>query len=357
MTQYVLGIETSCDETAAAIVSSDGVICSNVIASQIDDHRPHGGVVPEVAARAHLTFIDKVIEKALKEAQISMDTISGVAATGGPGLIGGVIVGVGVAKTIALGLGVPFYAINHLEGHALTARLTEDIAFPYLLLLVSGGHTQLLEVMAPGQYQRYGTTIDDAAGEAFDKSAKVLGLDMPGGPAIEKLAAHGDETGFDLPRPLLGRPGCDFSFSGLKTAVLTAHKNTIASLKQGEIRKQHEANLAASLERTIAEILCVQSHKAADIFAKRNPTLKHRAFAAAGGVAANQRIRAQITSTMEQAGFKVFIPPLNLCGDNAVMIAWAAIERKMAGLPPDGLDFEPRPRWPLCGTPDEAIGG
>ena len=353
----ILGVETSCDETAAAVVATDGRILSNVIASQFDDHRQHGGVVPEVAARAHLSQIDTVIHRAMAEAGADYRHLTAVAATGGPGLIGGVLVGTVTAKAIAAARGLPYFAVNHLEGHALTARLTSldkgGISYPYLLLLVSGGHTQLLAVTGPGQYRRYGTTLDDAAGEAFDKSAKILGLDLPGGPRIEALAKTGDAAAFDLPRPLAHKPGCHFSFSGLKTAVRTAHQDVIAPLTDPAAIAQTKADLAASLENAIADSLTSRSRNAMRRFRDEHSGGSGMpAFVLAGGVGANQRIRASLKALAGQEGFDFNVPPVNLCTDNAVMIAWAAAERMGAGLPSDGLDFAPRPRWPL--DPDAA---
>ncbi|CAI8421364.1 MAG: tRNA (adenosine(37)-N6)-threonylcarbamoyltransferase complex transferase subunit TsaD [SAR116 cluster bacterium MED-G04] len=347
VTDYILGIETSCDETAAAIVGSDGAIRANIVASQISEHQRHGGVVPEVAARAHLSQIGRVIDEAFATAGMDMTGISAVAATGGPGLIGGVLVGAVAAKAMAFGQGVPFYAINHLEGHALSARLTEGVEFPFLLLLVSGGHTQLLEVVSPGQYHRLGTTLDDAAGEAFDKSAKVMGLGMPGGPAIESAAAMGDDRAVTLPRPLAGKPGCHFSFSGMKTAVLTAWRGAIADLPEGHERQARIADLAASLQRAVGDSLAGQSAKAMAMFRERHPHQQQPGFVVAGGVAANRTIRSMLAQKADENGFGFFAPPPQLCTDNAAMIAWAAMERRNAGLPADGLDFEPRPRWPL----------
>ena len=350
LTGAILGIETSCDETAAAVVTTDGQILSNVIASQIDDHAEHGGVVPEVAARAHLTQIDTVIARAMDEADCSYSDLTAVAATGGPGLIGGVLVGTVTAKAIASSCAVPYFAINHLEGHALTARLTAldegGINYPYLLLLVSGGHSQLLAVSAPGVYRRYGTTMDDAAGEAFDKSAKILGLGLPGGPKIEALARQGDAASYDLPRPLKNKPGCHFSFSGLKTAVLTAYQKTIEPLQDQPIIDQKKADLAASLQAAVAETLTSRSRNAMDQFLSDHDVTAP-CFVVAGGVAANQLIRQMLTDLADAKGFQFNAPPIGLCTDNAVMIAWAAAERIKAGLPADGLDFAPRPRWPL----------
>jgi len=363
----ILGIETSCDETAAAVVTRDGVIRSNIIASQIDDHSQHGGVVPEVAARAHLSQIDQVIRRAMDEAELGFDDLCAVAATGGPGLIGGVLVGTVAAKAIASSCSIDYFAINHLEGHALTARLTAldpdaldsgsldqggidqgGIAYPYLLLLVSGGHTQLLAVAGPGSYRRYGTTMDDAAGEAFDKSAKILGLGLPGGPKLEALAKNGDAKAYDLPRPLMHKPGCHFSFSGLKTAVLTAYQQDIAPHENGDRNTdQQKADLAASLQLAVAVSLVSRSRNAMRQFKIDYPDMISPAFVVAGGVAANRLIRQSLEDLAATEGFGFNAPPVGLCTDNAVMIAWAAAERMAAGLPSDDLDFAPRPRWPL----------
>ena len=342
----LLGIESSCDETAAAIVASDKVIHANIIASSSALHAQHGGVVPEIAARAHLDTLEPVISKAFAESGLSWDDIDGVAATGGPGLIGGVLVGTVAAKAMARFHDKPYFAINHLEGHALTARLTNDTPFPYLLLLVSGGHTQLLLVREVGQYERVGTTMDDAAGEAFDKSAKILDLGLPGGPKIEALARQGDGQSYDLPRPLKNKPGCHFSFSGLKTAVLTAYQNTIAPLDDQKAIDQKKADLAASLQRAVAETLASRSRNAMEQFLSDHD-VSNPSFVVAGGVAANQLIRQMLTDLALEKGFQFNAPPIGLCTDNAVMIAWAAAERMAADLPADPLDFAPRPRWPL----------
>lgn len=336
----VLGIETSCDETAAAIVRGDGAILSDVVLSQIDEHKPYGGIVPEIAARAHLTMLDGVIERALDEASVSMDDLDAVAATGGPGLIGGVIVGVMTGKAIAAARDLPFLAVNHLAGHALTARLTDAVAFPYLLLLVSGGHCQLLVVEGVTRFRRLGSTIDDAVGEAFDKTAKMLGLGYPGGPAVEKAAADGDPARFDLPRPMKGRRGCDFSFSGLKTAV----RHAIEALPPGPLTDQDVADLCASFQAAVAEVMADRCANAIEAFRKSHPL--GSAFVVAGGVAANSGLRAAVQPVAEDAGLGFIAPPLRLCTDNAAMIAWAGIERFKLGQT-DGLDFAPRPRWPL----------
>lgn len=338
----VLGIETSCDETAAAVVSDEApLIRSNVIFSQIAEHRPFGGIVPEVAARAHLAHLDPVIEQALNEAGVGFGDLAAVAATGGPGLIGGVIVGVMEAKAIAFARKLPFIAVNHLEGHALSVRLVAAVTFPYLLLLVSGGHCQLLVVEGVGRYRRLGTTIDDAAGEAFDKGAKLLGLGYPGGPAIERAAASGDPTRFPLPRPMLGRAGCDFSFSGLKTALRVAVTRRAG---EGALAAQDAADLAASLQAAIIDSLADRTERAIASFLDRHPD--GSTLVVAGGVAANIALRQRLAGLAEEQGLEFVAPPASLCTDNGAMIAWAGIERLKLGLT-DPLDFAPRPRWPL----------
>jgi N6-L-threonylcarbamoyladenine synthase len=338
----VLGIETSCDETAAAVVDGARRIRSNVIHSQIDSHLPYGGVVPEIAARAHLDHLDGVILRALGEAGVTLDAIDAVAATGGPGLIGGVIVGVMTAKAIAASAGKPFVAVNHLEAHALTARLTapadEPLEFPYLLLLISGGHCQLLDVAGVGRYRRLGTTIDDAAGEAFDKAAAMLRLGFPGGPAVQAAATRGDRRRFALPRPMLGRPNADFSFSGLKTAL----RQAVAAAQP--LGAQSAADFAAAFQWAVADILVDRTRHAIDAFAAAHGPGGRLVLA--GGVAANTEIRAALGRLALGRGMALAVPPPALCTDNAAMVAWAGIERLRAG-PPDGLDFAPRPRWPL----------
>jgi N6-L-threonylcarbamoyladenine synthase len=337
----VLGIETSCDETAAAVVDGDRTIHSNVVHSQIAAHTPYGGVVPEIAARAHLDYLDAVIARALSDACVGLKDIDAIAATGGPGLIGGVIVGVMTAKAIAVGAGKAFVAVNHLEAHALTARLTapagRPLEFPYLLLLVSGGHCQLLDVAGVGRYRRLGTTIDDAAGEAFDKAAAMLGLGFPGGPALESAAMTGDPKRFLLPRPMLGRPNADFSFSGLKTALRQAALSMT-------LDEQTKADLAASFQAAIADTLVDRTSRAIDMFEGRHGP--GRPLVVAGGVAANKSIRAALATLAERRGMALAVPPIGLCTDNAAMVAWAGIERLAVG-PADDLDFAPRPRWPL----------
>jgi N6-L-threonylcarbamoyladenine synthase len=332
----VLGIETSCDETAAALVNDRGEILADVVLSQLADHRPFGGIVPEVAARSHLDHLDRLIKAAMEQAQISFAKLDAVAATGGPGLIGGVMVGVMTGKAIASVISKPFLAVNHLEGHALTARLTHKISFPYLLLLISGGHCQLLIVEGVGKYRRLGTTIDDAAGEAFDKVAKMLGLGYPGGPAVERAAKGGDATRFALPRPMKGKPNCDFSFSGLKTAVRQMLPESITA--------QDAADMAASFQMALADAVADRCKRASRIFVEAHPEGRH--LVVAGGVAANSVLRSRLEKLALEVGLELIAPPLKYCTDNAAMIAWAGIERLRLGQS-DGMDFAPRPRWPL----------
>jgi N6-L-threonylcarbamoyladenine synthase len=336
----VLGIETSCDETAAAVVDEARTIRADVVLSQLDEHRPFGGIVPEIAARAHLEALDVLIARALGEAKLGFGDLDAVAATGGPGLIGGVIVGVMTAKAIAAARNLPFVAVNHLEGHALTARLTDGIDFPYLVLLATGGHCQLLIAQGVGRYRRLGTTLDDAVGEAFDKGAKMLGLPYPGGPEVERRAAAGDPTRFDLPRPMKGRPGCDFSFSGLKTALRT----TIATLPR--LSEQDVADGCAALQAAITETMVDRTKNAVAAFRAAHPD--GRTLVVAGGVAANKPLRAALSVLAAENGLAFVAPPQRLCTDNGAMIAWAGLERLRLGMT-DGLDFAPRPRWPLDG--------
>lgn len=343
----VLGIETSCDETAAAVVDAEKRVRAEAILSQQAEHRPFGGIVPEVAARAHLEHLDRLIAGVMAEADIDFGDLAGVAATGGPGLIGGVMVGVMTAKAIAAVRGLPFLAVNHLEGHALSARLVADVDFPYLLLLVSGGHCQLLVVEGVGRYRRLGTTVDDALGEAFDKVAKILGLGYPGGPAIEAKAARGTATRFALPRPMKGRAGCDFSFSGLKTAV----GQTVARLET--LTEQHVADLAAAFQEAAGDVLKDRCANAIDAFRALHP--KGDTLVIAGGVAANQTVRQHLKELAEKHGLRLIAPPPKLCTDNGAMIAWAGIERLRLGLV-DAFDFAPRPRWPLDPTAPPAVG-
>jgi N6-L-threonylcarbamoyladenine synthase len=338
----ILGIETSCDETAAAVLAPDGRVLAEAVLSQ-QEHAAFGGVVPEIAARAHLAFLPTLVGEVMARAGVRFSGLGGVAATSGPGLIGGLIVGSGFAKGVALAHQLPFVAVNHLEAHALTARLPGlvegGLPFPYLLLLVSGGHCQCVAVEGVGRYTRLGGTIDDAVGEAFDKVAKLLGLGWPGGPALERLAAGGDAGRHALPRPLFGRPGCDFSFSGLKTAVA----QVVATYPPGPLPVRDAADIAASFQRAVADVFSDRAAHAMEAFAARHAA---RALVVAGGVAANATLRAALASAAGRRGFGLIAPPLKLCGDNAVMVAWTGIERLRLGLA-DPLDHAPRPRWPL----------
>jgi len=337
----VLGIETSCDETAAAVVTlrADGraEVRSSVIASQVAEHAPYGGVVPEIAARSHVEAIDTIVLRALADAGVGVKDLDGIAATAGPGLVGGVMVGLSFGKAMALALDRPLAAVNHLEGHAVSTRLAADVPYPFLLLLVSGGHCQLLEVAGVGACRRLGSTIDDAAGEAFDKIAKTLGLPYPGGPALERLAEGGDPARFPLPRALLGRDGCDFSFSGLKTAA--------ARIAETLTKDADRRDLAAAAQAAIARQLAERSVRAMQAYARAHQGRDLR-FVVAGGVAANRAVRAVLQDLAAAEGFAFEAPPLAYCTDNAAMIALAGAERLAAGLS-DGLDALARPRWPL----------
>jgi N6-L-threonylcarbamoyladenine synthase len=336
----LLGIETSCDETAAAVVRGappgPGEILSNIVFSQTEAHAPYGGVVPEIASRAHLEILDGVVERALAEAKISLADVDAVAATAGPGLIGGVMVGLTTAKALALGAGKKLIAVNHLAGHALTARLTDGVEFPFLLLLVSGGHCQLLAVESAEKFRLYGTTQDDAAGEGFDKAAKLLGLPFPGGPNVERAAEHGNARRYALPRPMLGRDGADFSFSGLKTALRQLVRTNAVEVNDA----------AASFQAAVIDILCDRTANALALFARDFPEIKTPFLVVAGGVAANFAIGSALTVLAESRNFNIRIPPARLCTDNAAMIAWAGLERFAAGAA-DGLEVSPRARWPL----------
>ena len=339
----ILGLETSCDETAAAVVRRNangaGQILSNIVHSQLADHAPYGGVVPEIAARAHVQRLDGLIAKAMAEAAIGFDRLDGVAATAGPGLLGGLLVAMMEGKAIALARDIPFIAVNHLEGHALTPRLLGACEFPYLLLLISGGHTQFQLVEGVGKYTRLGTTIDDALGEAFDKVAKLLGLPYPGGPRVEAAALKGNAKRFAFPRPLKGRDDCNFSFSGLKTAVREVVKAMLA------LSPQDVADVAASFEAAIADTLADRlAHAFAAFRARHN--LARPTLVVAGGVAANKKLRGVFEVECAKAGFTLSVPPFHLCTDNAAMIAWVGAERLALGLS-DELDFAARPRWPL----------
>jgi N6-L-threonylcarbamoyladenine synthase len=334
----VLGLETSCDETAAAVVRGaapgPGEILSNIVLSQLEDHAPYGGVVPEIAARAHVEAIDAIVEQALAEARVALKDLDAIAATAGPGLIGGVMVGLTTAKALALAANKPLVAVNHLEAHALTARLTDGVEFPFLLLLVSGGHCQLLAVEGVGRFHLYGTTIDDAAGEAFDKTAKLMGLPYPGGPRVEVLAREGNPKRYPLPRPMLGRDGADFSFSGLKTAVRQI-------VREGAY---DAADLAASFQQAVIDSLKDRVRRAMRRFKSEFPGAGN--FVIAGGVAANKAIGAALKKLAADEGLQTKIPPPGLCTDNAAMVAWAGVERSQLALF-DSLGAEPRARWPL----------
>ncbi|TPG45721.1 tRNA (adenosine(37)-N6)-threonylcarbamoyltransferase complex transferase subunit TsaD [Roseomonas nepalensis] len=330
----VLGIESSCDETAAAVLAPDGRILAEAVFSQTEDHGRFGGVVPELAARAHLAQLPGLVAGVMERAGVAPRDLGGVAATSGPGLIGGLIVGAGFGKGMAMSHGLPFVAVNHLEAHALTPRLPGLLpggaAFPYLLLLLSGGHCQCVAVEGLGRYRRLGTTLDDAVGEAFDKAAKLLGLPWPGGPHLERLAAGGEAARVPLPRPLLGRAGCDFSFSGLKTAVAQVVAKGAAA----------PADVAAAFQASVAAVVADRARHALAMAPGAT------ALVVSGGVAANSGVRAALTAVAERAGLPMVAPPVRLCTDNAVMVAWVGIERLRAGLT-DPWDHAPRPRWPL----------
>jgi N6-L-threonylcarbamoyladenine synthase len=339
---FVLGIETTCDETAASVVlrgeDERGQILSNIVLSQTAEHQPYGGVVPEIAARAHVEVLDHLIARAMNEAGLSFNVLDGIAAAAGPGLIGGVIVGLTTAKGIALVCEKPLIAVNHLEAHALTARLTDGVPFPYCLFLASGGHTQILAVLNVGEYVRLGTTADDAIGEAFDKTAKLLGLGYPGGPEVEKEALKGDPERFILPRPMLGRAEADFSLSGLKTAL------RIEAEKVAPLSDQDVSDLCASFQQAVVDVVTDRLHAGLRLFRERfgGPN----ALVVAGGVAVNQSIRRALNRVAGEQGTVLVAPPPELCTDNGAMIAWAGCERLALGLR-DTLDFAPRARWPL----------
>lgn len=357
-----LGLESSCDDTAAAVVRLQGgraEILSSVVAGQVALHADFGGVVPELAARAHVEKLDLCVEEALAQAGLSLENMDGIAVTAGPGLIGGVMAGVMCAKGLAAGAGLPLVGVNHLAGHALTPRLTDGLAFPYLMLLVSGGHCQFLIVRGPEEFTRLGGTIDDAPGEAFDKTAKLLGLPQPGGPAVEAEARNGDAKRIAFPRPLLDRPGCDMSFSGLKTALLRARDAAMA--EAGGLTRQDRADLCAGFQAAVSDVLAEKSRRALRVlgeaygthaepihmsYANQNGQEYAPVLAVAGGVAANSVIRAALERVCEEAGATFLAPPLRLCTDNAAMIAWAGIERFRIGAR-DGMDLAARPRWPL----------
>ena len=348
----VLGIETSCDETAAAIVERDegdkAHIVSNIVWSQIEDHVPYGGVVPEIAARAHVEILDGLVKRTLEEAKIELQDIDAIAATGGPGLIGGLIVGLMTAKALALAANKPFIAVNHLEGHALTAKLTNNLDYPYLLLLVSGGHTQVILVKGLGDYKRLGTTIDDALGEAFDKTAKLLGLAYPGGPIIEKLAAQGDSHRVELPRPLKGEKRLDFSFSGLKTAVRQA------AMEMAPLSDKDIADIAASFELAVTDTLSDRVERSLAVFKNDYPD-KEASLVVAGGVASNKAIRNSLQKLCDTHGFRFIAPPIGLCTDNAAMIAYAGLQHFIHG-DRSSFNIAPRSRWPLDEHSSPLIG-
>ena len=339
----ILGIESSCDETAASIVQEENgeiKILSNIVSSQFDIHKEFGGVVPELAARAHVEKIDLIAEKAISESKINLYEVDAVAATAGPGLIVCLTVGLNFGKSIAASLNKPFIAVNHLEGHALSPKLNTNLEFPYLLLLISGGHTQYLSVEGLGNYKRLGTTIDDALGEAFDKTAKIIGIEFPGGPKLEKYAEQGDKNRFSLPRPILNRGGCNLSFAGLKTSILRI---------RSEIKtEQDKHDLAASFQKTIEEILNEKTKKAFEIYLNENKNLK-KTFVVAGGVAANKGIKNKLTKLSEDNKFECLFPDISLCSDNAAMIALVGLEKFKKKLF-DELNFKVNPRWQLDET-------
>tara|TARA_X000000368_G_scaffold114733_1_gene89438 strand:+ start:990 stop:2063 length:1074 start_codon:yes stop_codon:yes gene_type:complete len=337
----ILGIESSCDETAASIITENDagsvIILSNIVSSQVDVHKEFGGVVPELAARSHIEKIDLITKKAISESGMKMEDIDAVAATAGPGLIVCLSVGLSFGKTLAASLNKPFIAVNHLEGHALSPKLDMKIEYPYLLLLISGGHTQFLNVQGLGKYKRLGTTIDDALGEAFDKTAKLIGIEFPGGPQIEVYAKKGDPNKYKLPKPIMHKGGCNLSFAGLKTAVLRVSKKIKT--------KQEKYDLAASFQRTVEEILYKKSKVAIREFKNINKE-NGNTFVIAGGVAANKKIRKILLDLCQEKNFKAVFPPINLCGDNAAMIAMVGLEKfKIKKF--DNLDHPAKPRWPL----------
>ncbi|WP_284165227.1 tRNA (adenosine(37)-N6)-threonylcarbamoyltransferase complex transferase subunit TsaD [Frigidibacter sp. SD6-1] len=349
-----LGIESSCDDTAAAVVRLEddrGAVLASVVQGQTALHADFGGVVPEIAARAHAERLDLVTAEALEAAGVRLADLDGIAVTAGPGLIGGVMSGVMFARGLAAGSGLPLLPVNHLAGHALTPRLTDGLAFPYLMLLVSGGHCQFLIVRAPDQFTRLGGTIDDAPGEAFDKVAKLLGLGQPGGPLVEAEASRGDQGRYVFPRPLLDRPGCDMSFSGLKTAILRARDAIVAD--KGGLTLQDRADLCAGFQTAVAAVLTEKSRRALAVYLAEQPA--QPAFAVAGGVAANGAIRMWLTDLCAGLGVRFTAPPLSLCTDNAAMIAWAGIELHRIGQRPAG-EITARPRWPLDDSAPAMLG-
>ena len=340
----ILGIETSCDETAAALITENDQgnpqVLSNIISSQVEVHKEFGGVVPELAARSHIEKIDWIVQKAIDKSGKKIEEIDAVASTAGPGLIVCLSVGLSFGKAFASSINKPFIAVNHLEGHALSPKLNSNIKYPYLLLLISGGHSQYLNVSGLGKYQRLGTTIDDALGEAFDKTAKLLGIEFPGGPQIEILAKKGDPNKFDLPKPIFNKGGCNLSFAGLKTAILRISKNIKTD--------QEKFDLAASFQKTVEEILYKKTKIAFNEFEKQN-NLKDKIFVVAGGVAANRKIRTMLINLCNENNYTSIFPPINLCGDNAAMIAMVGLEKfKLKQF--SALDHPAKPRWPLDET-------
>ncbi len=335
---YILAIETSCDETSISVVQdlpNNKRILSLVTRSQVKEHQAYGGVVPELAARAHLTNIEPIFAQAIAQSGVDLNTIDAIAVTAGPGLIGGVLVGVMLAKSLSIALSKPLYGINHLEGHALTARLSHNVAYPYLLLLTSGGHCMFVEVLGFRQYKLLGQTLDDAAGECFDKIAKLLDFDFPGGPALEKKAVHGNPNRFNFPKPLEHTPQPNFSFSGLKTAVKL-------EIERSTIDDQTALDIAASFQFTVGEIFAERTLKALKCCSHKVERL-----VMAGGVAANQHLRGVLQQLCKSHGLEAIFPPMDLCTDNAAMIGWAAIEAIQNTVPPSAIDFQPQPRWPL----------
>ena len=337
----ILGIETSCDETAASIITENeqgnAIVLSNIISSQVEVHKEFGGVVPELAARSHIEKIDWIVEKAIIKSGKKISEIDAVASTAGPGLIVCLSVGLSFGKAFAASINKPFIAVNHLEGHALSPKLNSNLNFPYLLLLISGGHSQFLDVQGLGKYKRLGTTIDDALGEAFDKTAKLLGIEFPGGPQIEILAENGDPNRYDLPKPIFNRGGCNLSFAGLKTAVLKITK----SIKT----EKEKFDLAASFQKTIEEILYKKTKVAFNEFEKQS-IIKEKIFVVAGGVAANKKIRSMLISLCEEKNYKNIFPSIEFCGDNAAMIAMVGLEKYKLKIF-DKLDHPAKPRWSL----------
>ena len=354
-TLTILGLESSCDDTAAAVVRQTGSdpaqIMSSVVMGQAELHAAYGGVVPEIAARAHAEKLDIAVRQALDQAGLDLTDMDAVAVTAGPGLIGGVLAGVMCAKGLATGAGLPLVGVNHLAGHALTPRLTDQVAFPYLMLLVSGGHCQFLLVRGTDDFTRLGGTIDDAPGEAFDKTARLLGLPQPGGPSVEAEARHGNPARFSFPRPLLDREGCDMSFSGLKTALLRLRDKVVA--EKGGLTPRDRADLSAGFQMAVADVLAEKTRRALAIYLSEKVSVP--VLAVAGGVAANRLIRAKLETVAAENGVSFVAPPLSLCTDNAAMIAYAGLERFRAG-GMDDMTLAARPRWPLDRTSPALLG-